>query len=262
VSGPNEVSRLADAARRAVEEASAVSLGYFRAGASVDRKSDGSPVTQADREAERSILDIVREADASASILAEESGIREGEGGGRWIVDPLDGTRGFARGGPFWGPMVAYERDDAVLAGAIALPALGEVYWAGRGLGSWCGRDRLQVSHRDRWDEATLSLGELGRLLAPPWRDAICALVSRASSTRCYGDLAGCAMLLRGRAEVWVEAGVREWDLAPLRILVEEAGGTFTDFGGGTDLASGCAIASNGRLHPDVLAALNRSQSR
>jgi histidinol-phosphatase len=251
---------LAAAARKAVEAASAVSLRYFRSGTAVETKTDGSPVTLADRDSEKAILEIVRAADPDASILAEESGAEAGAGAGRWIVDPLDGTRGFTRGGSFWGPMVAYERDGAILAGAIALPALGAVYWAGKGCGAWRGDDRLRVSERDRWNESTLSLGELSRLLSPPWRDAIVSLSARASSTRCYGDLAGGAMVLDGRAEVWIEAGVNEWDLAPLRILVEEAGGRFTDFDGGTDLAKGCAVATNGRLHDDVLAALAQSR--
>ena len=260
---PNpDTASLAEAARRAVEVAAQVSLRYFHGGTAVERKEDGSPVTLADRDSEHAILDVLRAADPGASILAEESGKADGVGPGRWIVDPLDGTRGFTRGGSFWGPMVAYERDGEILAGAIALPVLGEVYWAGRGHGSWCGDERLRVSDRTRWEESTLSLGELSRLLAPPWRESIASLAGRASSTRCYGDLAGCTMVLRGRAEVWIEAGVREWDLAPLRILVEEAGGRFTDFAGGTNLASGCAIASNGRLHDDVLAALAPTQSR
>jgi histidinol-phosphatase len=254
-------ARLGDAARRAVEAAGAEAMAVFRGDLGLETKSDGSPVTRADRNAERAILSIVREADPEASILAEESGAATGTGTGRWIVDPLDGTRGFSRGGSFWGPMVAYERDGEILAGAIALPALGLVYWAARGKGCFRGAERLRVSSRSRWEDATLSLGELARLLAPPRGDAIRALTSRASSTRCYGDLAGCAMLLDGRAEVWIEAGVREWDLSPLRILVEEAGGRFTDFDGGTDLSSGCAVASNGPLHDEVLAVLS-AQSR
>jgi hypothetical protein len=100
---------------------------------SVDRTTGGG--TQADRDAEAAILDILRRVFPEHATLAEESGA-EGAGRDRWIVDPLDGTRGFARGGTFWGPLVAYERDGRVLAGAMALPALRETYWAGRGMGA------------------------------------------------------------------------------------------------------------------------------
>src|SRR5512138_1745006 len=124
-------------ARRAVEAASRASLAHFRPGVRVEMKPDRSPVTQADRDSEAAILAVVRSAFPEHGFLGEETGAHDGSDRTRWIVDPLDGTKGFTRGRTFWGPLVALEHDGEVVAGAMALPALEEVYWAARGLGCW-----------------------------------------------------------------------------------------------------------------------------
>ncbi len=258
---PVDVEQAMDTARRAVLAASAASLRYWRSGVAVDLKPDRTPVTAADRDSEAAILDVVRFAFPGHAILTEESGAHEGTGG-RWIVDPLDGTRGFTRGGSFWGPLVALEVDGEVVAGAAALPALGETYFAGRGLGAFRDGQRLTVSRVAEWPEATLSLGELKVLQAGSHAAGVQALIAAAASSRCYGDLAGCIQLLNGRADAWLEAGVRPWDIAALKVLVEEAGGRFTDFDGGTRaLETGQAVATNALLHGYVLSALAAAAS-
>ncbi|HET6922336.1 MAG TPA: inositol monophosphatase family protein [Anaeromyxobacteraceae bacterium] len=249
-----------DTARRAVRAASAASLRHFRRGVQVEVKPDRTPVTAADRDSEAAIVRVVRRAFPRHAILCEESGAHAGEAGARWIVDPIDGTRGFTRGGSFWGPLLALEHHGEVVVGAMALPALGETYWAARGRGAFLQRARakpvrLRVSRVADWDQATLSLGELRFLLAPGRAPAVERLVATAASARCYGDLAGCALVLTGRAEAWIEAGVKEWDLAPLQILVEEAGGRFTDLAGRPGVSSGHCLASNGLVHRHALAA-------
>jgi len=250
-----------DTARRAAEAASAASLAHFRRGVRVKRKPDHTPVTQADRDSEAAIFAVIRAAFPDHALLGEETGAHAGLAGTRWIVDPLDGTKGFTRGRGFWGALVALEHEGRIVAGAMALPALGETYWAARGLGAWMrggGGEpvRLQVSRIADWADATLSFGEPHVLFRPPMLERVAALALSAQAARCYGDLAGCALVLQGQAEAWVEAGVQIWDLAPLQILVEEAGGTFTDLTGRPTHASGSCVASNGRVHDHVLAAL------
>jgi len=120
-------------ARRAVEAATAASLAHFRRGVRVEVKPDRTPVTAADRESEAAILAIVREAFPDHAFVGEETGVHAGSAASRWIVDPLDGTKGFTRGREFWGPLVALEHEGVIVAGAMALPALGETYWAARG---------------------------------------------------------------------------------------------------------------------------------
>jgi histidinol-phosphatase len=245
-------------ARRAAEAGGAAAMRHFRTGVRVELKPDRSPVTAADREAEAAIVDVIRARFPGHAILGEETGAHAGAAGTRWIVDPVDGTRGFTRGGSFWGPLVAFEVDGQVAAGAMAMPALGETYWAARGLGAWRAAgggapERLRVSGIATWEEATLSLGEQKFLLAPPLRQQVNRLTVTAAQARGYGDLAGCAMVLTGRAEAFLEAGVQVWDIAPLRILIEEAGGRFTDLAGEATHLNGACVASNGLVHEHVL---------
>jgi histidinol-phosphatase len=249
-------------ARQAAEAGGAAAMRHFRTGVRVELKPDRTPVTAADREAEAAIVQVIRARFPGHAILGEETGAHAGDGA-RWIVDPVDGTRGFTRGGSFWGPLVALEAEGEVLAGAMALPPLGEVHWAARGLGAWRASgagapERLRVSAIADWAEATFSMGEPRVLLSPPLQEPVSALAVGAAQTRCYGDLAGCAMVLAGRAEAFLEAGVQVWDLAPLKILVEEAGGRFTDLEGRATHLSGSCLATNGLVHEHVLAALRQ----
>ena len=248
-------------ARRAVEAASAAALRHFGQGIAVQLKPDRSPVTAADRESERAVVEVIRGAFPDHGILGEESGTHAGASSTRWIVDPLDGTRGFTRGESFWGPLVGLEHDGDVVVGAMALPVPGELFFAARGQGCWYTLrggppSRLRVSAISRWEDATFSLGEPRILLAPPLLGPVSRLTTTCARTRCHGDLAGFTMVLTGRAEAWVEAGVQIWDLAPMKVLIEEAGGTFTDLQGLPTIASGECIASNGLVHDHLLAAL------
>ncbi|MFL5446108.1 MAG: inositol monophosphatase family protein [Myxococcales bacterium] len=256
-----DLSKAMLVARRAVEAAAAASLAWFERGVSVELKSDQTPVTQADRESETAILSVVRETFPDHAFVGEESGAHAGTAGTRWIVDPLDGTKGFTRGGRFWGALVALEDGRDIVAGAMALPALAETYWAAKGLGAWmriadAPPVRLQVSTVSEWGRSTLSFGEPKVLLKPPLLERVGGLAVSAQSARCYGDLAGCALVLQAKAEAWIEAGVQIWDIAALRVLVTEAGGRFTDFEGRPTHASGNCVASNGLVHDRVLRAL------
>jgi histidinol-phosphatase len=154
--------------------------------------------------------------------------------------------------------MVALEHRGEVVVGAIALPVAGEAFWAWQGGGCWRDGERCTVSGVATLGEATLALGYLRALLAPPQRAAVLALVAAADRVRCPGDLAGPALLLSGRAEAWLEAGVHEWDLAPAHILVKEAGGRFTDFIGQPSHHMGRALATNGHVHDEILRILRR----
>jgi histidinol-phosphatase len=256
-----DLARAMETARRAVTAAAAASLRHFRRGVAVEVKPDRTPVTAADRESEAAIFAVVREAFPDHGFLGEETGAHAGAAGTRWICDPLDGTKGFTRGRTFWGPLVALELEGEIVAGAMALPALGETYWAARGQGAWWSREggapeRLRVSGIAAWEDASLSFGEPHVLFRPPMLERIAALATSAQNARCYGDVAGAALVLRGQAEAWVEAGVQIWDLGPFPILVSEAGGRFTDLEGRPVHTSGGCVLSNGLVHDHVLRAL------
>ncbi len=247
-----DLLRALEVAKDAAAAGGAAALAHLRRGVVVETKPDLSPVTAADRDAELEIIKVIRAAFPDHAILGEEGGA-SGEGDVRWIVDPIDGTRGFARGGMMWGPMIALEVNGEVVVGAMALPAQSTTYWAARGHGCFRDGTRLRVSGITAIEDATLSIGELKRMVAKP---KLIELAARAASTRCYGDLAGAALVLDGRAEVWVEGGVKIWDVAAPAILVREAGGRFTDWKGGPTPHDGNAIVSNGHVHDLVLAAL------
>lgn len=249
-----------DTARKAIGASAASTLRQFLRGEiAVETKADNSPVTAADRNSEKVIVETIRLAFPTHTILTEESGLLGAElSDYKWIVDPLDGTRGFTRGGRFWGPMVALEERGQIVVGVIALPALGETYWASRGRGAYRDGERLHVSRTSNWKDAILSMGELHKLLAPGWREPVAQLASTAASARAYGDIASCTMLLNGVADAWIETGVQTWDLAALKILVEEAGGRFTNFEGTASIISGNAIGTNGLLHEHVLQVLKK----
>jgi histidinol-phosphatase len=253
-----DLERAMNVAKEAVEAAAEAALPHWEKGVAVERKPDRTPVTAADREAEAVIMETIKRTFPDHAFLTEESGAHQGDPKQRWIVDPIDGTRGFTRGGRFWGPLVAFESEGEIVAGAMAMPALAHVYWAAKGFGCWKNGSRCRVSAIDDWTEATLSLGELRPLFSEPHAGAVLELIRSAASARDYGDLAGCALVLDGQAEAWIEAGVKPWDIAPTKILLEEAGGRFTNFAGGSSLTPGTAIGSNARLHAHVLNLLSR----
>jgi histidinol-phosphatase len=249
-----DLERAFDVAKSAAEAGASVALAHFRRGVTVELKADESPVTIADRDAEAAIFAVIRDAFPDHGIVGEESG-EVSSGQARWIVDPIDGTRGFAAGGSFWGPLIALEHGGRIVAGALALPVVGETYVAARGLGCWRGAERVTLSTTARWQDATLSLGELRRIGERFGWERFQMLVSTCLSVRSFGDVGAAAMLLSGRADAWIEAGVAPWDIAPQQVLVDEAGGRVTDLS--TDKSA--IVATNGALHDHVLRQLGVS---
>ena len=250
--------RLLEAAREAAQAAGAIALRYFRGDVEVMRKADHTPVTRADREAEVAIVDRLRPAFPDIGFLGEEFGA-QGSQSRRWIVDPIDGTKNFVRGIPYWATLLALEEEGEVTLGVVHSPATGELFWARRGHGAWLDGVPLRVSSVDRLAEATLvhsSLNYLKVLRPGPYWDGFLGLVDRTDRQRGFGDYFGYTFVLRGQAELMLEADVKAWDVAPFKVLFEEAGGRFTDFTGQPTIYSGTALGSNGRLHTEALALL------
>jgi histidinol-phosphatase len=251
--------RALEAALDAARTGGAIALRYFRGDVRVMRKADRTPVTQADHEAEAAIVERLRPAFPDIGFLGEEFGA-QGNQSRRWIVDPIDGTKNFVRGIPFWATLVALEEEGDVTLGVVHSPATGELFWARRGQGAWVDGAPLHVSLIDRLPEAMLvhsSLNLLRPLAGEGHWDGFVRLVERTDRQRGFGDYFGYTFVLRGQAELMLEADVKPWDIAPFKVLFEEAGGRFTDFAGRPSIYSGTALASNGRLHDEALALLN-----
>jgi histidinol-phosphatase len=251
-------ARALEAALEAARAGGAVALRHFRGDLRVTLKADHTPVTQADREAEQAIVTRLRAAFPEVGFLGEEFGAQGGQGR-RWIVDPVDGTKNFVRGIPHWATLIALEEEGEITLGVVHAPAAGELYWAQRGRGAWVNGERLRVSAVAGLEAAMLvhsSLNLLRPLEGGRYWDGFVRLVDRTDRQRGFGDYYGYTVVLRGQGELMLEADVKPWDLAPFKVLFEEAGGRFTDFAGRPTIYSGTALASNGLLHEAALALL------
>ena len=248
-------ARALDAAVEAARAAGEIALKYFRGGVEVTLKADATPVTQADREAERAIVEILGRAFPEYGVLGEEFG-GSGPKDVRWIVDPIDGTKNFIRGIPLWATLIALEERGEVTVGVVHNPARGDLYTARRGGGAWLNGERVRVSDVATLDRAFFVHAGLRLLRAAGCWDGFVRLVDATDRQRGFGDYVGYGLLAEGKAEIYMEVNLKPWDLAAPRILVEEAGGRFTDLAGRPTIYSGTALATNGRLHDAALALL------
>lgn len=243
------------AAVAAARAAGEVALRYYGTGLDVALKADRTPVTAADREAERVIVETLADAVPGAGVLGEESGQR-GPSERRWIVDPIDGTRNFVRGIPVWAVLIALEEAGEVTVGVVYNPVTGELYTARRGGGAFGNGRRLRVSEVTDLAASHLVHADLGLLRRGGHWDGFVRLVDATARQRGFGDYLGYTLVAEGKAELYAEADLKPWDLAPCRLLVEEAGGRFTDFDGRPTIYTGTALASNGGVHQAALARL------
>lgn len=251
----HELDRALETAVAAARAAGEVALRYYRTGFDVTLKPDHTPVTQADREAERAIVDVLAKAFPEHGILGEEYGAR-GDQAVRWIIDPIDGTRNFVRRIPVWATLIALEEHGAVTVGVVYNPVTGELAVARRGGGARLNGERVRVSAVDDLGEALLLHADLGLLRRAGAWDGFVRLVDATERQRGFGDYLGYTLVASGRAEIYVELDLKPWDLAPCRLLVEEAGGRFTDLTGAPTIYGGSALATNGRLHDAALTRL------
>ena len=223
-------------------------LRHYRPNMPVDWKDDGSPVTIADREAERTARGWIARRFPADGIIGEEFGRQLGTSGRHWLLDPIDGTRTFVRGVPLWGSLIALVERDIVLAGAAAFPALGELVVAAPGEGCWHDGVRCRVSLVARMTEATVLTSDVQRFEEPGQRRGWAELAAAAALARTWGDCYGYLLVATGRAEVMVDVGLNPWDVACFVPIVEEAGGRLTDFAGSRYPPLRGAIATNAAL--------------
>jgi len=241
---------LLDAVSEVAALAGAEAMKHFRGRLDVEAKSDGSPVTRADRDAERVARTWVEQHFPNDGILGEEFGETRRGAPRRWLVDPVDGTRAFVKGVPLWGTLVAVAEGEHVLAGAAEFPALGERLVAARGEGCWWNGTRCHVSDVSTLAEATVLATDVGFLRSPARGERWRALSTRVADARTWGDCYGYLLVATGRAELMADGSLSPWDAAALQVSVEEAGGVFTDWGGRATAFSDGAVATNAVLAP------------
>jgi histidinol-phosphatase len=229
---PAELDQALAGAREAAAAAADVIRHYWQHGVDVETKSDATPVTVADREAEQAIRAILARTLPEAAIYGEEFGRDEGEGDLLWLVDPLDGTKSFVRGTPFFSTQIALmERGELVLGVSMA-PVFGETMWARKGGGAWLNGRQVEVSAIDDFSQASLSIGNVKTLTADARWQALGAMIRESNRIRGYGDFCHYHLLARGSLDLVIESDVNILDIAALAVIVREAGGIFTDLHG------------------------------
>jgi histidinol-phosphatase len=249
----NRYELAVEAARRAGQ----VAARYFDGNFQVEWKSDQSPVTVADREAEQSLRTALQAAFPQDGFLGEEFGDTPGSSGFRWIIDPIDGTRNFVRGIPIWATLVGLEYRGEQIAGVVDVPCLGHTYRALRGDGAYRNERRIRVSHVADLGEAMVFYSSLSWFIKAGRRDDFLELTRRTERQRGFGDFYGHVLVAQGSGEAMVEHGVHAWDVAALKPIIEEAGGRYSDWDGVPSIDSVHVIVSNGKLHDEILSVLN-----
>jgi histidinol-phosphatase len=242
-----------EVAVEAARAAGRLALRYYEANLSVEWKPDQSPVTVADREAEALLCRTLLGRFPQDGFLGEESGDSPGASGYRWIIDPIDGTRSYVRGVPLWATLVGLEYQGEQIAGVVDVPALGHTYRALRGDGAWRNERRIAVSAVASLSEAHLFYSSVSWFVKVGKEKLFLDLAARTQRQRGYGDFYGFVLVAQGSGDIMFEHGCHPWDLSALTAIVEEAGGKMTDWQGTTDISHPDVMATNGRLHEQVL---------
>jgi len=244
--------------------ADAITLDRFGAlDLRIDTKPDLTPVTDADEAVEADLRATLSRERPDDAVLGEEYGGTATFAGRQWVIDPIDGTKNFVRGVPVWASLLALLEDGVPIVGVVSAPALNRRWWAGRGLGAFAGigdgpARKLAVSGVADLGSASLSFSSLSGWADLGLRERFIELTDAVWRVRGYGDFFNYCLVAEGAVDIAAEPEVKLWDLAPLDILVREAGGTFTNLDGQPGPHGGHAVATNGLLHDATLASLAR----
>jgi histidinol-phosphatase len=250
----SELANLLEIARRAAIVAGEVIMPLYNAGTVVELKSDRTPVTLADRNAELAIREFLARECPGHGVLGEEFGETPGDGRHRWILDPIDGTKSFIHHVPLFGTLVALERDGLPVAGVIACHAVGETASGAIGLGAFLNGEPCHVSDTATLAEATVSMTSITRMVQGRSK-GIARLAASCGLARAWGDCYGYLMVATGRADVMIDPIMNLWDAAALYPIITEAGGGFSQWDGAPGIGDS-VVATNGLLHDAVIEAL------
>lgn len=251
------LEQLLDVARQAAYLGGRRTLAYFNTGVAVETKSDETPVTRADREAETVIRDYINQHFPDHAIIGEEHGEQRGSADYRWIIDPIDGTKSFIHGVPIYGVLIGVEVANQPSVGVVYLPALDEMVSAATGLGCWWNGRRAHVSTVERLADATILTTSVTSCMKRS--DAYEKLAAQTKLQRGWGDCYGYVLVATGRAEIMIDPAMNPWDCAPMLPIMREAGGHFAAWDGTPTIWGKDAFATNDALYAEVAAALKQS---
>jgi histidinol-phosphatase len=234
------------------DEADALTMRHFRASFTVRTKADRTPVTEVDEGVEKLLSERLASERPDDTIVGEEFGVH-GKAKRRWILDPIDATKNYIRGIPIFATLIALEGE----VGVVSAPALGRRWWAARGAGAFCNGTPIHVSTIDSIAGAHVCYDDVPGFEKYHLGEQFLALARRCQRTRGFGDFWSHMLVAEGAVEIAVEPEVALWDLAALQVILEEAGGRFTNLAGEARADGGSAVSTNGRLHEEVLAAFS-----
>jgi len=257
--GANELHELLQFSVEIARAAGDITLKYFRRQPETHKKTDGSFVTIADREAEAYLRNQILERFPDDGVLGEEEGERFGRSGRRWIIDPIDGTYAYVHGVPLFGVLVGLEIEEDYCLGVINIPALEEVVYAAKGLGCFLNGTPSRVSATSKLEDALLLCTDFAACERYGFGAAANVFQQRVKTSRTWGDCYGYVLVATSRADVMLDPIMNLWDCAALLPIMEEAGGTFTDWRGHRTAAAGNAVATNGVLFDEVMSVIGNS---
>jgi len=252
-------------ALKVVKASERITLKYFHSRLKVGYKSDRSPVTIADKSCEKFLVGELSKKFPDHGFFGEEFGDRKPEAGvrnqhealTRWIIDPIDGTRNFTRGIPYWGTLCGLEHDGEIVAGIMDLPALKTVYYAEKGHGAFKNGKRIRVSKLKEIEKSTIVFGGLSYFIGTKYEEGFKKVIKSSYHDRGFGDCFGYTFVAEGSAEAMLDPIVSPWDVAAIKIIIEEAGGVFTDFEGKPTIYSKTGLAGNPYMHELILKTLS-----
>ena len=251
---PEADQALVDMAVELATAAGALTRKWFDRGTvQFDTKDDGSPVTEADKAAERYLREQISLAFPTDAIVGEEEDDRDGTSGRTWIIDPIDGTKSFTHGVPLYGTLLSVVDEHGPAVGVIVMPALEEVVSAGRGLGARHNGRETSVNEHDDFESSYIMTSGFEYWPDPTERDR---LVNCSATVRTWADAYGYVLLATGRSEAVVDPLVKIWDIAPMQVIIPEAGGVLTDQVGAPWEEGRHIVASNGKVHNRVINAV------
>lgn len=250
------MSRNLEIATKAAQQGAEIALQYFGKSLSIERKADSSPVTIADKKTEKTIKSLILSRSPEAFFIGEETGgTMEKEE--FWIIDPIDGTKSFIRGLPFWAILIAHCRNKKIDLGLCYFPVFDSLLWAETGCGTFLDNKIIHVSRIGSLDRAFIDFGGVRH----PDNLGVIPLAQKVMSAKSFEETYSCFLLAQGKVDVVIDRGGKIWDVAPFKVIVEEAGGRITNlYGNEWTIYDQGYIATNGLLHDKVLAIINRTQ--
>jgi histidinol-phosphatase len=240
------------------DESDVLTMRHFLSPSLVVRtKADRTPVSEVDESVERMIRSHLKRERPNDAIVGEEFGAG-GHAERRWIIDPIDATKNYIRGIPVFATLIALEEQGRMKLGVVSAPALRQRWWGAAGQGAFCNERRISVSTIDRIEGAQLCYDSVADFDSRGLSDSFLALARECARTRGFGDFWSHMLVAEGAAEIAIEPQVSLWDMAAIQIIIEEAGGRFSNLAGEARADGGSGVSTNGLLHETVLARLQQ----